>query len=65
MCKQGIVVVAAAVAVLAALAWNQSGVHSAPVAPLTFEARWAPVDEALRSGTFVIKETGRLAEKAS
>jgi len=30
---------------------------SAPAAPVSFSERWAPVDEALQSGAFVVKDT--------
>ena len=57
MHKQVGLAAALVVAVLGIFTWAKSGVLSAPMAPVLFVDRWAPVDEALHSGKFVIKDS--------
>jgi len=45
-------VVALAIAILGTAFLAKTHVMSAPAAPVSFSDRWAPVDEALQSGTF-------------
>jgi hypothetical protein len=55
MRRQAGVATALAVAALGMVFWAKSGVHSAPIAPAVFIDRWASVEEAQRSGAFVVK----------
>jgi len=57
MRKQVGLAAALAIAVLGIVSWAKSGVLSAPTGPVSFVDRWAPVDEALHSGKFVVKDS--------
>ena len=60
MRKKAGIAAALLVAALGIVLWAKSGVLSAPLAPAHFIDRWAPVDEALRSGKFVVKYSSDL-----
>jgi len=49
--------IAIAIAVLGTMFLAKTRGMSAPAAPVSFSERWAPVDEALQSGAFVVKDT--------
>jgi hypothetical protein len=57
MRKQAGIATVVAIAALAIVFGVKSGVLSADIAPVSFIERWAPVDEALRSGTFSSKDS--------
>jgi hypothetical protein len=50
-------IIAIAIAVLRTMFLAKTRGMSAPAAPVSFSERWAPVDEALQSGAFVVKDT--------
>ena len=50
-------VVALVIAILGTAFLAKTRVLSAPAAPASFSECWAPVDEALQAGTFVVKES--------
>jgi hypothetical protein len=53
MRKQAGIAMIVAIAAWATVFWLKSAVPAADIATVPFIERWAPVDEALRSGTFL------------
>jgi hypothetical protein len=54
-------IIALAIVILGTTFLAKTRVMSAPAAPASFFERWAPVDEALQSGTFVVKDSAAAA----
>jgi hypothetical protein len=50
-------IIALAIVILGTTFLAMTRVASAPAAPVSFSERWAPVDEALQSGAFIVKES--------
>ena len=50
-----VLAVVIAIVALGMVPWAKSGVLSAPTAAVSFGDRWMPVDEALHTGKFAVK----------
>jgi hypothetical protein len=56
MLKKIAVLATLAVAALGAFAWAKSDLDSAALTALSFSSRWEPVDEAIHSGKFIVRQ---------